>query len=119
MNIFLYSLFYGVIAGLIYLLGFAIRKIFKNNLIITIFTDTIVSIAIGILFIYYVLKYNNGIIRAYEIIGFVCGFTILLISLLNIVAKFIEVVYNLVVNKMNKSNKKVMQNDKKQIEKSC
>lgn len=100
MEIFLYCAIFGIFAGCIYLLLLFFRRIFNNNIIVTIVLDIFWGICAGYLFGYCIFKYNNGIIRLYELIAFTIGIAIVLISIGNLVAKVSNFVYNKVIIKL-------------------
>ena len=94
MNFFICCICYGIIAGTIWLCGLFLRTLFNNNFIITAIIDFIVVCISGFLFIFCVFAYNNGELRLYEILGFLTGFAILLLSFGKIVAKLSKLIYN-------------------------
>ena len=94
MDFFICCIIFGIIAGAIWLLGLFLRTLFNNTFIITAIIDFIVVCLAGYLFLYCVFTYNNGELRLYEIVGFLLGFSILLLSFGKIVAKLSKLIYN-------------------------
>lgn len=96
----LYFIYYGIIAGLIYL-GFAfVRGVFNYNLILTIILDLIWGTCATLLFGFTLITYFNGIFKIYQILGFLIGLVIVKISLGNLVASLSQLVYNKIVIKL-------------------
>ena len=104
MEVFTYSLLLGFCAGIIYKSITLMQKLFKYNIFITIITDIIGSVSIGILLLITIFIYNNGIIRLYIILSFLIGILIEILTLNKLVDFLILNIYNRII-KMKKSLK--------------
>ena len=102
MQVFIYTLLLGFLAGVIYNVIKLLQKLFKNNIIITIISDIIGSISIGILLLISIFILNNGIIRLYILLSFLLGIIIELLTLNKLVDFLILNIYNIII-KLKKS----------------
>lgn len=97
-----YSALFGIIAGAVYGVGYFFRMASNFNKIITIFIDIAVSMVAGILFVYCSFIITAGIVRIYHIIAFMLGFGIERISIGNLFANILSLVYNKITNRKRK-----------------
>lgn len=94
MDFFVCCMLFGCIGGTIWLLGLFLRTLFNNNFIMTTIVDFVVVSLCGYLFLHCVFTFNNGAFRLYEVVAFLLGFFILLLSFGKIVAKLSKLIYN-------------------------
>ena len=94
MDFFILCIIYGIISGIIWELGLFLRTLFNHSFIISAILDFIVVCIMGYLFLHCVFTYNNGALRLYEIMAFLLGFSILLLSIGKIVANLSKTIYN-------------------------
>ena len=74
--IFLGSIYFGLIIGIIKNGINLIINTFKNNKIITFIFDLIFMLIFGLLFIFCINLINFGEFRVYLLLGYICGFVI-------------------------------------------
>lgn len=97
--------FYGIIAGAVYSVLHFFVILFNRKKVLYIITDTLSSVAGGLLFVYCVINECNGIIRLYTICAFLLGILIVIISIGNLLDFFAIKVYNIVEKMQTKLGK--------------
>ena len=97
MQVFLFTILYGIFAGVVFTLNGFIKRVFKNNIIVTIILDFISTIISGIIFIYCIFTKNCGIIRMYEVAGFLAGIITELVSIGKFVDFLLDLVYKYII----------------------
>lgn len=93
-NLFLWSLSFGCIAGIIYEVCIFSRRLFKFKLYINIIFDTAFAVLIVFLFIVYFTHVCNFQLRFFIFLGIFLGFSLERISIGNYIAKICDMVYN-------------------------
>ena len=86
--IFLGSIYFGLLLGIIKNVINLIIKVFKNNKIITFILDLLFMLILGFLFIICINVINFGEFRVYLLVGFISGF-ILEIKTLGFLVDFV------------------------------
>ena len=94
MQILLYSLLFGILAGFSYTILKCFVIILNSSKITYIISDTISMLIAGLLFAYCIIAYNSGIIRLYIVCAFAFGFLIEMVSIGNLVDFSVNFVYN-------------------------
>lgn len=94
MQVFLFTCLYGILAGVFFTLSGFIKRIFKRNIIAEILLDFFSCLIAGAVFIYCIFTVNNGIIRLYEVLGFVAGILTELVSVGKVVDFLLDLIYN-------------------------
>lgn len=94
MQILLYSLLFGILAGFGYTIVNCFVILLNSNKIAYIISDIIAMLLAGLLFTYCIIVYNSGIIRLYIICAFAFGFLIEMVSIGNLVDFSVHFVYN-------------------------
>ncbi len=94
MEILYISLFFGLVAGFGYTILSSAVILLNSNKIARIISDIVSMLVAGFCFAYFILKYNDGIIRLYVICGFVLGFLVEIISIGNLLDFSTKFVYN-------------------------
>lgn len=94
MDFFILCIIYGIISGIIWELGLFLRILFNHSFLLSAIVDFFVVCIMGYLFLHCVFTYNNGTLRLYEIMAFLLGFSILLLSIGKIVASLSKTIYN-------------------------
>lgn len=111
--------FYGIIAGVVYLIFCFLRRLFNFNLFISIPLDLICGFLIGLIFYYCTITYAFGIARLYLLLGFLIGFVLVVFTLKNFVATISNFVYNgiikLIIFIKNKINSRRKANERKKV----
>ena len=97
---FLNYIFYGCIAGIIYLFFAFFRGVFNYHFIITIILDLLCGFACTLTFGICQILFSNGNFGIYEIVGFLCVIIINKFSIGNLVATSACFVYNKIVIKL-------------------
>lgn len=96
----LFFVYYGTIAGLLYLLCAFARGCFGYNKILTMVLDLFWGASAVLIFGICLISKFSGIFKPYQIIGFVLGLIITKISLGNLVASIGLFVYNKIIIKI-------------------
>ena len=99
LNCFLLMLFCGCVVGIIYEVGFFIRKLIPLKITIFI-VDAIFVVLSFIIFIFAINYCNFGYFRLFLLISFLLGFVIERVSIGFLVAKILEFIYNYFVRKI-------------------
>lgn len=93
-------IFYGCIAGIIYLVFAFFRGMCNYNIVITILLDILCGSICTLVFGFSMLQTSNGNFNVYELIGFLFGMIIVKFSIGNLVASGAYFVYNKIVIKL-------------------
>ena len=112
MQVFIFSLLFGYLSGIIFNVIRLLQKLLKNNLIFTIISDIIASLSSGFLLLVCIFIYNNGIIRLYILLAFLLGITIEFLTLNKLVDFLIHYIYNIII----KTKKSLKQKTKRKEE---
>lgn len=99
LNCFLLMLFCGCVVGVVYEIGYFIRKVIPLK-IITIIVDAIFVFVSFIVFILAINYCNFGELRLFLLISFILGFVIERYSIGFLVAKILEFIYNYFIKKI-------------------
>lgn len=94
MQILLYSLLFGILAGFSYTTLKCFVILSNSHKIAYIISDIISMLIAGLLFAYCIIVYNSGIIRLYIVCAFAFGFLIEIVSIGNLVDFSVDFVYN-------------------------
>ena len=101
-KIFLCTVYFGILASFVFEAKFLILKLLKNIKFFQIFFEIVAMIFCSAIFLFCVLKYNYGIFRLYEIVGFCFGILAEYFSLHKLVEKNLDLIYNFLVKLLNK-----------------
>ncbi len=128
MNISIYNQLYniliffiiGIVIGILFDIFRILRKTFKTPDIVTIIEDILFWILVGIIIIFSIFKFNNGILRSYIFVGLIIGFIIYMLTiskyLMKISVKILLTIKNIIYfpfRKINLFYKKIHQNIRK------
>lgn len=92
----------GIVAGFVYELGLFVRRLFKDNVAVSVVVDFVTAIIAGAIFVFVELKYLNFNIYGFGLASFVLGFVAERISLGFLLAKIFRAIYNVIVKLTNK-----------------
>lgn len=103
--LFLLFIINGLIIGILFDIFRIVRKTFKNGIVLTSIEDIIFWILTGIIILYSIFVFNNGIIRGYMFLGIFSGFSIYMltfskffikinVSIINIIKKIVLTIFN-------------------------
>ncbi len=106
MQIFLLCCTFGIISGVVFELFYAIRALSNFTYILTFVLDLVAVLFSAFMFVFCVYTYNSGIIRLYLILAFLLGIFVTKISLGNLVAKFVNSIYNYIIKLAEKRKAK-------------
>ena len=95
-QMFLVLLYFGIVCGILLSIKKIVDKTLKNNKIIIV-TDIAFMILTSTIFIFAKIKYCYGQFRIFELIGFCTGIFLQQISINNLVEKFLNMSYTLLV----------------------
>ena len=71
----------GIIIGILFDFFRILRRSFPTGNVLTALEDILFWISAGIILLYSIFIYNNGIIRGYMFLGILCGITLYMITL--------------------------------------
>ena len=91
----------GAIIGILFDFFRILRRSFSTGSILTALEDIIFWISAGIILIYSIFVYNNGIIRGYMFLGAFCGIVLYILTLSNIFIKINVYIINLIKKIIN------------------
>ena len=94
-KIFLFTFYFGIVASLFFETKFLLLKPLKGNKIFNIIFEILAMIFSAFIFWYCILKYNYGIFRLYELVGFCLGIAAEYFSLHKLLEKNLNLIYNL------------------------
>jgi len=115
-------IFYGCIAGIIYLFFAFFRGASNYNIIVTIILDILCGAICTLVFGFSMLQISSGNFSVYELIGFLLGMIIVKFSIGNLVASMAFFVYNKIVIKLYNKFKLVVRGRKnggKKVNTTC
>lgn len=104
-KIFLCTMYFGLICGILLTVKKGLDRLFKNNKVIVIITDIILFIIATLLFLICINVFNYGEFRLYELLSFVVGIVLEQISLNKLVEKTLHLLYNLLCKLITKLKK--------------
>lgn len=120
--IFLGTIYFGLLTGIIKNAINLIIKTFKNNKVITFILDLVFMLIFSIMFIFCINIVNFGEFRIYLLLGYICGFVLELKTLgflvdfvLKKIYTFIKFIYKKLLS--FKFFKRILGHDTKQREK--
>lgn len=90
------SLLFGIIAGLTYSIPRSINNFLGKTKFGYLFVYTLSSLAIGIIFTYFSIKFNHGTFRLYTLCGFLLGIITENFTIGNILDNIFSIIYNLI-----------------------
>jgi len=96
-HVFLWAVSFGAISGIIYEACMFFRRLFKFKLFVNIIFDSVFCAAVIFLFIIYFTHVCDFNLRWYMFLGIILGFLTERISLGNYIAKFFDMVYNIII----------------------
>lgn len=99
LNCFLLMLFCGCLVGVVYEIGYFVRKLIPIK-ITTILIDAIFVFLSFMVFIFAISYCNFGEFRLFLLIAFLLGFCLERVSIGFLVAKILEFIYNCFVKKI-------------------
>ncbi len=91
----------GVIIGILFDFFRILRRSFSTGNILTALEDVIFWISTGLILLYSIFVYNNGVIRGYMFLGAFCGITLYMITLSKIFIKVNVLILNSVKKVIN------------------
>lgn len=94
---------FGLFAGVLFFMIFDIQKVSKNNFAIAFVCDLFAMIFAGLIFLFAIFKFENGIVSAFVVIPFVAGMVFFAIFVRKLFVTGVIKVYN--VLKSNKRRK--------------
>lgn len=86
----------GVIIGILFDFFRILRKSFSTGNLLTAIEDIIFWTSTGIILLYSIFVYNNGIIRGYMFLGAFCGITLYMLTLSTIFIKINVYILNFI-----------------------
>lgn len=94
----------GIIIGILFDFFRILRRSFSTGNILTALEDIIFWFLVGIIILYSIFIYNNGVIRGYMFLGILCGATLYMITLSKVfikinvcILKFIKKIINIFI----------------------
>ena len=100
--LFLIFLINGSIIGILFDLFRILRKSFKTGIIITAIEDILFWILTGIIILYCIFTFNNGVIRGYMFIGIFLGITFYILTLSRYFVKINTIIIKFIKNIISK-----------------
>ena len=100
-KIFLCCAYFGILSGLVFEIKFLVLMLLKNNKIINIVFEIICMLIATTLFLICISKFNYGIFRIYELVGFCLGICAEYFSLHKLLEKNLNLIYNFFVKLLN------------------
>lgn len=104
-KIFLCCVYFGIIASFVFEIKFLALKISKNNKILNVLLEIFAMICCTIIFLYCISKYNYGIFRIFELVGFCLGFAFEYFSIHKLLEKNLNLIYTFFAKVANKLKK--------------
>jgi len=108
----LFMLYIGLVMGIMYEIILFVTKLTKHNKFVICVLDIIFALALCSAFIFGVQYCNYGKFRLFLLVTYIFAFVIERTTLGDLVAKFINLIYNLVIKLINKGVDK-LHNDRK------
>lgn len=91
----------GIIIGIFFDFFRILRRSFNTGSLLTALEDIIFWISTGVILLYSIFVYNNGVIRGYMFLGAFCGITLYMVTLSNIFIKINVCIINFIKRIIN------------------
>lgn len=93
-KILLCTIYFGIVSGLVFDVQFFLSKIFGNKKILNVIFEILFCVISAFLFFVCIQKFNFGVFRLFELVGFCLGFLIERFSVHKLLEKNFELIYN-------------------------